>query len=79
MIVYAYHVPTQGVDQPQIVKIENLGPQPHCVGTRSNGTATWLPLDIDAGTDGFICFIPDIEDRMPRANKGRHSIVEVSG
>ena len=45
--------------------------------TQSTGTAIWVPVDLEAGTQVLICFFPDIADGMPHAFKGMYTIIEV--
>jgi hypothetical protein len=38
----------------------------------------WIPVDLEPGTYGLVCFFPDLADGMPHANKGMYTIVEVA-
>ncbi len=105
----------------QIVKIENVGAQPHFIvwfkgpddlteddvaavleadmtgtpaavdfnpdedliplfftATQSTGTSIWIPVDLQPGTYGLVCFFPDIADGMPHAYKGMYTLLNVS-
>ncbi len=46
--------------------------------TQSTGTSIWIPVDLEPGTYGLVCFFPDISDAMPHAYKGMYTIVEVA-
>jgi len=46
--------------------------------TQSTGASMWIPVDLEPGTYGLVCFFPDLADGMPHANKGMYTIVEVA-
>jgi hypothetical protein len=46
-------------------------------GTQSMGTSIWISVDVPAGTNGMICFFPDLGDGLPHAFHGMFTIVEV--
>lgn len=45
--------------------------------TQSTGTSLWVFVDVPAGTNGLICFFPDLGDGLPHAFHGMFTIVEV--
>jgi len=45
--------------------------------TQSRGTSTWIPMNLEPGTYGLVCFFPDIADGMPHAFHGMYIVVEV--
>ncbi len=45
--------------------------------TQSTGTSIWIPVDLEPGTYGLVCFFPDIADGMPHAFRGMYTVVEV--
>lgn len=46
--------------------------------TQSNGTAVWVPVNLEPGTHLLSCFFPDIADGTPHAYKGMYAVVEVA-
>ncbi len=46
-------------------------------GTQSTGTSIWITVDVPAGTNGMICFFPDLGDGLPHAFHGMYTIIEV--
>ena len=48
-------------------------------GTQSMGTSIWVPITLDAGTHGLLCFFPDMADGIPHAFHGMYTVIEVSG
>ena len=45
--------------------------------SQSTGTSVWVPVALEPGTYGLVCFFPDLADGMPHAFKGMYTIVEV--
>jgi hypothetical protein len=46
-------------------------------GTQSTGTSIWISVDVPAGTNGMICFFPDLGDGLPHAFHGMFTVIEV--
>ena len=46
--------------------------------TQSGGTSIWITVDVPAGTQGLVCFFPDLGDGLPHAYHGMYTIIEVS-
>lgn len=46
-------------------------------GTQSPGVTTWIELELDAGTYGLVCFVPDQEDGSAHAYHGMYTVIEV--
>jgi hypothetical protein len=46
-------------------------------GTQSMGTSIWITVDVPAGTNGMICFFPDLGDGLPHAFHGMYTVIEV--
>jgi hypothetical protein len=46
-------------------------------GTQSMGNSIWITVDVPAGTNGLICFFPDLGDGLPHAFHGMFTVIEV--
>ena len=46
-------------------------------GTQSGGTTIWIPVTLEAGTYGAVCFFPDVSDGLPHAYHGMYTVLEV--
>lgn len=46
--------------------------------TQSMGTAVWMPMTLEPGTYGMVCFFPDLGDGLPHAYHGMYAVVEVA-
>jgi hypothetical protein len=47
--------------------------------TQSTGTSLWVYVDVPVGTNGLICFFPDLGDGIPHAFHGMFTVIEVTG
>ncbi len=56
---------------------EDFGEGPY-TPSQSNGTATWHPVDLEAGTYVMACFFPDVTDGAPHTAKGMYTVIEVA-
>lgn len=48
-------------------------------GTISNGVSEWIPVDLQPGQYGLVCFVPDLASGLPHAYDGMYDIFEVGG
>jgi hypothetical protein len=46
--------------------------------TQSTGTSIRITVDVPPGTNGMICFFPDLGDGLPHAFHGMFTVVEVA-
>ena len=49
------------------------------VAPLSTGTTAWIPVNLEPGTYGMVCFVPDLASGMPHAFEGMYQVFEVAG